>query len=236
MYILEGNIGAGKSTFLKMIGHHFPHISAGLEPLNNWHSEKNGQSLLQKFYDDPKRWAFMLETVAMISRVKEHMLDQQHKNPWRVVERSVYSGYYCFAQNSYNSNFLTDLEWDAYKDWFTFLTKNNCQAPHGFIYLKVDPAIAFERTKKRNRSAESGLTLEYMQDIENLHNKFLIEKTDIQDSLKNVPVLVLDCNVEFETDATQFDNHCQALMTFLLETTKNIIKPESVNKTINNTL
>ena len=105
MYILEGNIGAGKSTFLKLIGDRMPNISVGLEPLNNWHSEKSGQSLLQQFYTDPKRWAFTLETVAMMSRVKEHMLEQHIPSSFRIVERSIYSGYYCFAQNSYDSGF-----------------------------------------------------------------------------------------------------------------------------------
>ena len=218
MYVLEGNIGAGKSTFLKLIGTHLPQISVGLEPLNNWHSEDSGQSLLQHFYDNPKRWAFTLETLAMMSRVKEHILEQQHPINSRIVERSIYSGYYCFAQNSYKSGFLTDIEWNIYQDWFKFLTRNNCSAPHGFIYLKVDPVVAFERTKKRNRFAESSLSLDYLNDIDKLHNSFLLEKKGIADNLKDVPVLVLDCNTEFENDAAQFAQHCQKLTAFLHST------------------
>lgn len=49
MYIVEGNIGAGKSTFLNLIGIHMPHVSIALEPLNNWQSEEYGQSLLKNF-------------------------------------------------------------------------------------------------------------------------------------------------------------------------------------------
>ncbi len=215
MYILEGNIGAGKSTFLKLIGQHFPHISVCLEPIYNWHSENNGQSLLKQFYDNPKRWAFTLETLAMMSRVKEHLLEQQHKTISRIVERSIYSGYYCFAKNSYNSEFLTDIEWNIYQDWFAFLTHNNCKVPDGFIYLKVDPCVAIERIKKRNRSAEDGITLDYLSDINKLHDSFLIEKNGIDQALKDVPVLILDCNAEFEADKIQFAHHCHALSDFL---------------------
>lgn len=219
MYILEGNIGAGKSTFLKMIAQHVPQVSVGLEPLNNWHTELSGQSLLKNFYENPHRWAYTLETLAMMSRIKEHQLEQQHPCNWRIVERSIYSGYYCFARNSYASGFLLDVEWNVYQDWFDFLTRNNCLPPQGFIYLKVDPEIAFERTKKRNRSAESSLTLDYLRHIDKLHDSFLINKIGIADSLKQVPVLVLDCNQEFELDKTQFEHHCKALGTFLQETT-----------------
>lgn len=218
MYILEGNIGAGKSTFLKLIEQHIPYISIAFEPLNNWHTEGSGQSLLQHFYEEPKRWAYTLETLALMSRVKEHMLEQKQTHDFRLVERSIYSGFYCFAQNSYQSGFLNDIEWTIYKEWFSFLTCHNCNVPDGFIYLKVDPEIAFERTKIRNRSAESSLTLSYLKDIDKLHSDFLLEKKGIDEKLKNVPVLVLDCNTDFEHNPKQFEHHCQKLSAFLQET------------------
>jgi deoxyadenosine/deoxycytidine kinase len=218
MYILEGNIGAGKSTFLKMIAQHEQEISVGLEPINNWHTESSGQSLLKNFYENPHRWAYTLETLAMMSRIKEHQLEQQHPSRWRVVERSIYSGYYCFARNSYASGFLLDIEWNIYQEWFDFLTRKNCLPPHGFIYLQVDPVIAFERTKKRNRSAESSLSLDYLKHIDKLHNAFLLNKIGIADTLKQIPVLVLNCNEDFESNASQFDNHRNALIKFLQET------------------
>ncbi|HML19455.1 MAG TPA: deoxynucleoside kinase [Candidatus Dependentiae bacterium] len=221
MYILEGNIGAGKSTFLKLIEQHIPYISIGFEPLNNWHTEKSGQSLLQQFYEQPKRWAYTLETLALMSRVKEHMLEQKHTHDFRLVERSIYSGFYCFAKNSFQSGFLTDIEWSIYKEWFSFLTHNNCNVPDGFIYLKVDPEIAFERTKIRNRSAESSMTLSYLKDIDKLHSDFLLEKKGIDEKLKDVPVLVLDCNTDFEHNEKQFEQHCQKLSSFLQETKLN---------------
>ncbi len=221
MYILEGNIGAGKSTFLKLIEQHIPYISIGLEPLNNWHTEENGQSLLQYFYEQPQRWAYTLETLALMSRVKEHIIEQKHEHEFRIVERSIYSGFYCFAQNSYQSGFLTDIEWSIYKEWFSFLTCTNCNVPDGFIYLKVDPEVAFERTKIRNRSAESSLTLSYLKNIDKLHSDFLLEKKGIDQKLKDVPVLVLDCNQDFEHNKKQFEQHCQKLNSFLQETKLN---------------
>ncbi len=73
MYIVEGNIGAGKSTFLKIIHEQIQHITVSFEPLHNWQSKVYGQSLLSNFYQDTKRWAFTMETFAMICRAREHM-------------------------------------------------------------------------------------------------------------------------------------------------------------------
>lgn len=148
MYIIEGNIGAGKSTFLKLLGHHMPQAPIGLEPLQNWQSTIYGQSLLTNFYEDPKRWAYTLETLTMMCRVREHLVDQTDKNRNKIIERSIYSGHYAFAQNSYENGFMTNVEWAVYNEWFNFLIPNKCKAPLGFIYLRVDPEVSYERIKK----------------------------------------------------------------------------------------
>ncbi len=218
MYIVEGNIGAGKSTFLRLLAKQLPAISIALEPLEQWHKEEHGQSLLADFYKDPKRWAYTLETLTMISRVKEHVAEQQQKEPWRVMERSIYSGHYCFAKNSFQNGFLTAVEWNVYRDLFGFLTQTTCNAPQGFIYLKVDPCIALERTKKRNRSAESTIPLSYLEQIGALHDDFLIKKRDISKQLLNIPILELDCNNDFESDEKMLVKHCHAVEQFLMET------------------
>lgn len=218
MYILEGNIGAGKSTFLKLITKNSPNVSISLEPLEQWHKEEHGQSLLADFYKDPKRWAYTLETLTMISRVKEHVTEQQYKDPWRIMERSIYSGHYCFAKNSFQNGFLTPVEWNVYRDLFGFLTQTTCDTPQGFIYLRVDPRVALERTKKRNRSAESAIPFSYLEQIGQLHDDFLLKKVGVSKQLQKVPVLTLDCDAEFEQDKKMFAAHCKAVEQFLMET------------------
>ncbi|HZW60964.1 MAG TPA: deoxynucleoside kinase [Candidatus Babeliales bacterium] len=203
MYIIEGNIGAGKSTFLKLLERHLPYITISLEPLHNWQQQVYGQSLLANFYQEPTRWAYTLETLAMICRVREHM-QESTKTKCTIVERSIYSGHYCFAKNGYEQGFLTELEWQVYTGWFNFLIAGKCKPPQGFIYLNIDPAVAFERIKKRNRHAEKKITLKYLKQLHQRHEDFLIHKIDVLSELHEVPVLVLDCNKEFETDKVYF--------------------------------
>ena len=218
IYIVEGNIGAGKSTFLKLLNDQLPQVSVSLEPVYDWQHQIYGQSLLTNFYQEPKRWAYTLETLTLMCRIKEHLLEQELKIPLRIMERSIYSGHYCFAKNSHEQDFLQSVEWQMYHEWFTFLSQK-CAHPIGFIYLKVSPDIAYERIKKRNRLAEKKLTLHYLKQIDKKHEQFLVDKQNIYPFLANVPVLTLSCDHDFESNEMVLQHHIDALQQFFKKTT-----------------
>jgi len=217
MYLVEGNIGAGKSTFLSIIARQLPYASVCMEPREQWQQE-NGQSILELFYKEPHRWAYTMETLAMIYRVKNHIIEQQHASPFRVMERSVYSGHYVFAHNDYEQGYLTDLEWQLYLQFFNFMVPQACRAPQGFIYLRTDPAVAYERMKVRNRGSEATVPLEYLQQIDAKHRSLLIDKQGVLHQLVDVPVLVLECNEDFEKDAAHQKKLIEQVEQFLQET------------------
>ena len=79
--------------------------------------------------------------------------------------------------------------------------------PDGIIFLRVKPEIAFKRLQKRNLPSESLLSLEYIQQIYNEKDQFFIENKNNPEDLKNLPVLVLNGNIDFQTDFAQFYNH-----------------------------
>lgn len=218
MYILEGNIGVGKSTFLKLLDHHCPEITVIQEPQDNWASHEHGQSLLENFYKDPRRWAYTLETLAMVARVKDHSFHQSNPDLNRVMERSVYSGHYCFAQNDYDSGYLNDLEWEVYSRWVDFLVHKSCTPPKGFIYLRAEPESCLDRVKKRNRQGEETVSLDYIKRIDFWHDKFLLEKSGIAQNLKDVPVLVLDANYDLLTDEKRLLDYLAQVKDFLQST------------------
>ncbi len=224
MYIIEGNIGVGKSTLLKLLKLELPQISISLEPMHNWQQEVYGQSLLVNFYQNPKRWAYTLETLAMMCRIREHLQEQESPNIYKIVERSIYSGHYCFVKNSYESGFFTDLEWSLYTAWFSFLTSGKCVPPQGFIYLNADSVTALDRIKKRNRPAEKKITLHYLKQLEKRHEQFLVQQHDILLELKKVPVLTLDCNNEFETNKKQLDQHISNIERFITKNARPSLK------------
>ncbi len=220
MYLVEGNVGVGKSTLLSLIAQRVPRVEVVFESVDAWNAHDHGTSLLSHFYEDTARWSYTMETFTMFRRIKEHLNEQNGKNPFKIIERSLYSGHYCFARNGYLQGCMTETEWSLYTQWFSFLVEGGCLPPHGFIYLQSDPQICYERTLKRNRSGEENIPLSYIQQIHEQHEKFLIKKKNILPSLKEVPVLVLDASYEFEKDEEILDEYLNKIQDFMLITHK----------------
>lgn len=218
MYILEGNIGAGKSTFLRLLEKQVNYLTVVFEPTHQWNNEGIGKSLLSHFYQDPQRWAFALETLTLLSRIKEYAKEQQKNNQFTVMERSIYSGYYCFAKNGFMHGFLSELEWNIHNQCFEFFSADSCYLPHGFIYLRTSPTIAYERVKKRNRCAEQEISFDYLSQISERHDELLLHKKDLAPHLHDVPVLVLDVNDEFEKNTQQLHGLIQQVEQFIVHT------------------
>lgn len=220
LLIVEGNIGSGKSTFLKILQNQLS-LDVIPEPTNKWQKIGENDNLLDLFYKDTKRWAYTFQSFAFISRIQTYLEHQKttKKSTIQVLERSVYCDRYCFAKNCFESGTMSTLEWHIYKEWFTWLTSMYTPQPIGFIYLKTDPSICFQRLQKRKRSEESNIPLSYLNLLHAKHEEWLIEQKDVDKELKNIPCLVLDCNKEFETNSAMRDHLLQKVADFIEEIT-----------------
>lgn len=214
MFIVEGNIGTGKTTFLKALQRALSRVTVTLEAVDYWQNESNGQSILQNFYESPERWAYSMETIALKIRIQEHIARQKSLLP-NIVERSIYSGYHCFARNSFEQGFLNQLEWNIYNEWFNFLTAQQCLPPVGFIYLRADPKLSYQRTVQRKRGAEESISFDYLQQIHEKHESFLIDKRDVHTSIMHTPVLVLDCNYDLVTNKAKLLDYVDQVQQFI---------------------
>jgi deoxyadenosine/deoxycytidine kinase len=219
MFIVEGNIGVGKSTFLKKIGLQHKDLIIVQEPLQRWTANINGESLLNNFYKNPSRWAYTVETAIMFARVKNHIEQQANKSTMILMERSIYSGHYCFALCGKEKGYFSNFEWDMYERWVTFFFKNQCHIPHGFVYLQASYNSCANRIKKRDRKVEKGLPSGYLEKMEKKYDDFLIQKYDIFEELKKVPVLVLDCDDEFIENEEVFEKYCGKVINFMCNVT-----------------
>jgi len=212
--IVEGNIGAGKSTFLAMIKRYLA-VQIVPEPHTQWQQVIQGQNLLDMFYTDMKRWGYTFQSYAFVTRV---MMQQKmaliNPYPLQILERSVFSDRYCFAKNLYENGVITPLEWHMYQEWFSWLIDTYVAKPDGFIYMHTTPEVCFERMQKRDRSEEKTVPLEYLQSLHQKHEDWLIKKEGIADYLQSIPVLTIDCNQEFESDEQQQRKHIDDISTF----------------------
>jgi len=202
--IIEGNIGAGKSTFLKMLKKNLD-LDIIPEPTEKWQKISAEDNLLDLFYKDTPRWAYTFQSYAFITRVQaliEHQKNNTDK-PIQVLERSVYCDRYCFAKNCFESGLMSNLEWQIYKEWFSWLVENYTPRPSGFVYLRTTPQTCFKRIAQRNRCEETDIPISYLEALHKKHEEWLIDKKGVSLSLKAIPVLELDCNIDFEHNEEQ---------------------------------
>ena len=211
--IVEGNIGAGKSTFLRLIKDLLD-VQVVYEPHEQW-QDIDGENILDSFYKDKNRWAYTFQSYAFITRIMaQEQADKTSFKSLQILERSVYSDRYCFAKNLFEMGEMTSLEWKLYQDWWGWFVKHYTKKPSGFIYLQASPEICYNRLLKRARSEESAVPLDYLTMLHAKHENWFIDKQDVDDYIKNVPVLILDCTQDFEANPELCKKYAQQIIDF----------------------
>lgn len=216
-FVVDGNIGAGKSTFLGILKNAL-NVHIIYEPHTKWQKVVGNENLLEYFYKDTPRWAYTFQSYAFVTRVVEQERHAQEfsSNPVHVLERSVFSDRYCFAQNCYEMGRMTELEWKLYQEWFSWLIDAYVTKPIGFIYLRVDPAVCYQRLLIRNRHEEAAVPLEYLERLHEKHEDWLVKKKGIASYLEKTPVLMLNCDDDFEHDAVARQKLIDQVQDFLV--------------------
>ncbi|MBI2774428.1 deoxynucleoside kinase [Candidatus Dependentiae bacterium] len=228
---LEGNIGAGKSTFLKLVERALL-VQAIFEPHAKWQQVGGTENLLERFYADGQRWAYTFQTYAFVTRVMEQEAHaRKSRYPVQVLERSVFSDRYCFAKNAFEQGLMNALEWKLYQEWFSWLVDGYVAQPAGFIYLRTTPEVCYERLKKRNRSEERNVSLDYLRTIHEKHEQWLIERLDISAIEQNVPLLVLSVDKDFEHDRQEQLRLMKSIAEFFGIDFRNIDRAEFAQET-----
>ena len=204
MFFLEGNIGTGKSTFLKMI--ETAGINVIYEPVDEWINMKNvnGKNLLEEFYGNQKRYAYTFQSIAFRTRVK-NIHNCKHDT---IVERSIFTDRNVFAKTCYENGMMNDIEWNDYTSWFDWLSESFNVKPNGYIYLRAPPEISHERITQRNRSGEETIPFQYLSALHDKHEEWLNNE-------KNV--LILDATQNFKNDEKVFEEMLIKVKKFLLK-------------------
>jgi deoxyadenosine/deoxycytidine kinase len=197
---IDGNIGAGKSTFLRHLKDKYPNWHFIDEPVDAWtkFKDENDESLLEVFYKERKRWSYSFQNCALLTRVRsitKAIQDWQYQcklNPEMskhnvfITERSVETDYNVFAKMLHDDGSLNKLEWDLYRQWYRFLIQSNQIDLAGIIYVNCSPKKCLERINIRAREGESVIPVEYLTNLHNYHKNWI----------DNTTVPVLDINTE----------------------------------------
>lgn len=213
-FIVEGNIGVGKSSFLKLLSERLDCLVV-FEPHEKWQNIGKAGNLLQKFYEDTPRWAYTFQAYAFLSRILEQEETMKNTDHQVVIfERSVFSDLHCFAKNCFELGTMTELEWNLYREWFSWLVDHHVIIPTGFIYLQASPQVCFDRIKIRDRHEEAQVPLSYLDLLHQKHEDWLVHRNNVASCVRDVPVLTLDRSVDWEVDSAQKDHLCEKAASF----------------------
>ncbi len=208
---VDGNIGSGKSTILRTLKERFsadPNIIFLQEPVDQWEEikDKNGETILSKFYENQEKYSFAFQMMAYISRLSL-LKETIEKNPGAIIitERCLDTDRHVFAKMLYDSGKIEEVEYQIYLRWFDHFIDD--KQTKKIIYLKTDPHVCFYRIAKRNRTGESNISLEYLEECHKYHED-MIEQT-------HCDKLVIDGNVDREENNSIVDVWIKEIKEFL---------------------
>jgi len=180
--VIEGNIGAGKTTLAGRIADEF-NARLILE-----HFADN--PFLPKFYDDPGKYSFPLELSFLASRyrqLKDELVAQDLFKAFTVAD------YYFMKSLVFASSTLGGDEYNLYRQIF-YIIYGSLPKPDIYIYLHLSPDRLLKNIKKRGRNYENNITKEYLQTIQesyfaffrqNPENKYLVIDVNAIDFVDN---------------------------------------------------
>ena len=196
---VEANIGSGKSTFLRKLKEKYPtKFNVIYEPLEEWQEKFSdvNDNILGLFYKDIPRWSYTFQSNAFITRIQKFAAERK-PDMFNLCERSVLSDYYLFAKMLREEGNMNEIEWKLYENWHKWLIESFKAKPDAIIYLRSDPNVSYERLKKRNRSEESEVPLEYLKKLHQYHEDWLMNE-------KEIPVHILNVDKDFEENNENF--------------------------------
>lgn len=170
------------------------------EPVDLWRN-LNEHNLLEYMYKDPCRYSFAFHSYVQMTMLENHIKvsncsskekifednDSENVNPTNfnekcninVMERSLYSAKYCFLENIYKSGNMQAVEYEILDKWFNWMIKEHDCNLDLIFYLRTSPETCYNRLNTRGRPEETtSIKLDYLQNLHNLHESWLINPND----------------------------------------------------------
>ncbi|CAK0784012.1 hypothetical protein CVIRNUC_007215 [Coccomyxa viridis] len=180
---VEGNISAGKTTFLQELLKDSVELCGEVEvvpePVNEWQhiQSSNGRepsNLLEAFYKDPSRFAYTFQNYVFLTRLMQARRSEGCTAPLRLLERSVFSDRMVFVRAVHEAKWLSEMELAIYDSWFDPMVSSlSGLIPDGFIYLAASPETCMRRMTSRGRGEEGGVSLDYLGSLHSKHEEWL---------------------------------------------------------------
>jgi len=184
--VIEGNIGAGKTTLAGRIADQFnAHLI--LEHFGD-------NPFLPKFYNDPEKYSFPLELSFLASRYKQL---KEELVPQDLFKSFTVADYYFMKSLVFAASTLKEDEYNLYRQIF-YIIYGSLPKPDIYVYLHLNPERLLHNIDRRGRNYEKTITKEYLQKIQDSYFSFFKQNPENK-------YLVIDINeIDFVADQSHY--------------------------------
>jgi deoxyadenosine/deoxycytidine kinase len=177
---IEGNIGAGKSSFMKILQEKYKDrtdIVFIQEPVDMWETvkdSKDGQNILQKYYQNPVKYAFAFQVLAFTTRlqlIKRAIHEASSDCKVILMERSLDADHRIFAKMLLDDNILEPIEFQIYE----MMANEDLReySVNKILWLNTSAEECMTRIRVRGRVGEENISNEYLQKCDACHREWL---------------------------------------------------------------
>ena len=171
LIVISGNIGAGKSTYLKSFVDYLKEktekkiilVEEGIE------SDKGFQKRLRDFYKDPNN---RIEFQKYLTEFRHKRLNDYPDDAILVSERGLMDDIVFSNATSLDIETVDGKYVTYYYDLLDRL-RNDYPKLVANVYLRTDPIKCLENIRLRNRKGEENITQEYINTLHHCHEAFL---------------------------------------------------------------
>ena len=139
-----------------------------------------------------------------------------------VTERSIFTDRNVFAKMLYDDDKIEEVEYQIYLKWFDEFAKET--KIDGIIYVHTSPDVCYNRIKKRSRTGEESIPLEYLKKCHDYHDNWILNNEE--------NIQIIDGNVDTEESPDIIQKWMEDIVNFMGDMIDNETSPKNINEKI----
>ncbi len=173
--VIEGNIGAGKTSLSYKIAEEY-NAKLILEQFAN-------NPFLPKFYQDQEKYSFPLEMSFLADRYNQLKNELSERD---LFKSFTIADYYFMKSLIFSKQTLQDDEYNLYRQFFHII-HNSLPKPDLYVYLHSSVDKLLDNIKSRGREYEQDISADYLQKIQDSYFEFFKQQQELS-------FLIIDTN------------------------------------------
>jgi len=156
---IEGPIGVGKSSLAQILAQKYASRLVK--------EEVAGNPFLERFYENPRKFAFQTQLFFLLSRYRQ----QRELAQGDLFEAGLVCDYILAKDKIFALINLEDDEISLYESIYKLLV-STLPKPDLVIYLQARPEVLLSRVRKRGIAYERNISLDYLRTLSDAYNEY----------------------------------------------------------------